>query len=250
MSKQILYAGDTLLSGAASYLAGIMHHHGISFDYLASDQRFDPSLTGQECRALILSDYPARNFGAGQFEALARRVEDGMGLLMIGGWESFTGEGGGYRGTAIGKALPVAMLEHDDRINCAQPCLVELHSTHPIVSDLPFDEVSPTIGGYNRVLAKAGGKLVLSARRFEARRKGRTFAITPGAEADPLLVTGHFGKGRVAAFTSDVAPHWVGGLVDWGDERVTACAEGAHPVEVGNWYARFFYQLIHWTAAM
>jgi hypothetical protein len=51
----------------------------------------------------------------------------------------------------------------------------------------------------------------------------------------PLLVTGQHGAGRVAAITTDVAPHWVGGFVDWGDARVAAQADGAPAIEVGNW---------------
>jgi uncharacterized membrane protein len=249
MSKQILYAGDTALKEAASYLAGIMHHYGIQFDYLASDRKFDLSLIGDGCRALILSDYPAANFQPGQLEAVAAKVDAGMGLLMIGGWESYTGMGGDYGRTAIGDVLPVALQERDDRINCPQPCLVERNASHLIISGLPFDEASPTIGGYNRVAKKAGGQEILSARRFEVSRKGREFLFFPAQEADPLLVTGSFGKGRVTAFTSDAAPHWVGGLVDWGDARVTACAAEANPVEIGNWYARLFYQMIRWTCA-
>ena len=126
MGKPIFYAGDTALREAASYLAGVMQHHGLEFNYLASDQLFDLSLLGSECRALILSDYPARNLGVGRAEEITRRVADGMGLLMIGGWESYTGAGGDYGMTAISEILPVAMLKRDDRINCPQPCLVEL----------------------------------------------------------------------------------------------------------------------------
>jgi uncharacterized membrane protein len=249
MSQQVLYTGDTALKEAASYLAGIMHHYGIPFDYLSSDRKFDLSLIGDKCRILILSDYPAGNFRPGQLEEIAGRVEAGMGLLMIGGWESYTGMGGDYGKTAIGKILPVAMSDHDDRVNCPQPCLVERNATHPIVADLPFDEVAPAIGGYNRVVSRTGGQEILSARRFAASRKGSGFSISPVKEADPLLVTGSFGRGRITAFTSDAAPHWVGGLVDWGDARVVACAPGANTVEIGNWYARFFYQMIGWTCS-
>jgi uncharacterized membrane protein len=247
MSKPIVYAGDTTLTQAASYLAGIMQHYGLEFDYLASDQSFDLSLLGSGCRVLILSDYPARNFGAGHVEEIERRVSGGMGLLMIGGWESFTGEGGDYGRTPIGALMPVAMQEKDDRINCSQPCVVELKQSHPAVKDLPFESVTPTIGGYNRVTTKPAGKEILSARRFKTQRKGQDFRFIPIADPDPLLVTGSHGKGRVTAYASDAAPHWVGGLVDWGDSRITACAAGAHPVEVGNWYARFFNQMIRWT---
>jgi uncharacterized membrane protein len=247
MNKPIVYAGDTSLREAASYLAGIMQHYGLQFDYLASDQMFDLALLGTECRALILSDYPARNLSASQAEEVTRRVAGGMGLLMIGGWESYTGAGGDYGKTAIRELLPVAMQEQDDRINCPQPCLVELKDPHPMVQDLPFNAVSPTIGGYNRVVTKPAGKEILSARRFKSARKGQDFTFVAIGKADPLLVAGTHGKGRVTAYASDAAPHWVGGLVDWGDARISACGVGANPVEVGNWYARFFYQMIRWT---
>jgi hypothetical protein len=45
---------------------------------------------------------------------------------------------------------------------------------------------------------------------------------------------------------TDVAPHWVGGFVDWGDQRV-AQAVANDGIEVGNWYARFFRNLLVWT---
>ena len=63
----------------------------------------------------------------------------------------------------------------------------------------------------------------------------------------PALVLGHHGHGRTAAFLSDVAPHWVGGLVDWGPSRVTAQASGAPAIEVGSGYAQFWRQLLTWA---
>ena len=58
-----------------------------------------------------------------------------------------------------------------------------------------------------------------------------------------------FSRGRVAAFATDVAPHWVGGLVDWGDRIITAQAPGANEVEIGNWYAELLANMVGWTAA-
>ena len=60
-------------------------------------------------------------------------------------------------------------------------------------------------------------------------------------------MVGRHGRGRTAAFTSDVAPHWVGGLVDWGPERVGTQAPEANDIEVGSHYAEFFTRLIRWT---
>ncbi len=247
MKKQILYLGDTALTGAASYLAGVMSFYGISFDYRPSDERVDASLIEGGYQAIILSDYPSGNFCADHLERVARRVHEGMGLLMIGGWESFHGAGGDYSATFLQEVLPVRMQSSDDRINCPQPCLVEKNCTHPIVDGLPFDTACPGVGGYNQVSAKPKALEVLSLRRFRVERGPAGYSFTPAAQTDPLLVIGSHGNGRVAAFTSDVAPHWVGGLVDWGSGRVTACADGGNFIEVGDWYAKLFSQMIRWT---
>ena len=47
-------------------------------------------------------------------------------------------------------------------------------------------------------------------------------------------MVGEFGRGRTAALATDVAPHWVGPLVDWGVPRVAAQAPQANAVEVGD----------------
>jgi uncharacterized membrane protein len=248
MDKQILYLGDTALKEAASYLAGVMSHYRLSFDYRASAERFESALIEAGYRAIVISDYPSKNFSGRQLAQLADRVREGMGLLMIGGWDSFYGANGEYAETVFKEVLPVRMQSTDDRVNCPQPCLVEKNCAHPILESLPFDTACPGIGGFNRVTTKPEGLEVLSARRFSVRRETSGYTFSPFIEAEPLLVVGSFGKGRVAAFTSDVAPHWVGGLVDWGDSRVNACADGAGPIEVGDCYARLFSQMIRWTA--
>ena len=74
------------------------------------------------------------------------------------------------------------------------------------------------------------------------------FRFTPGEES-PLLIVGQHGRGRVATLATDVAPHWVGGLVDWGDRRVTQEVAGGF-VEIGNWYAQFFRNLLVWTGKL
>jgi len=246
MNPRILYAGDTSLRGAAAYLAGVLTHAGLAFDYVSSDEPLAPHIAVAETALYIISDYPVKHFVAADFRRVAADVRDGAGLLMIGGWESFHGAAGEYPGTPIADLLPVEMLGRDDRVNSPQPCLVEKLCDHPIVAGLPL-EAPPGVGGYNRVRAKPGATTVLAARHVAVRSgQGGAYAFTPG-EAAPLLVVGARGKGRTAAFTSDVAPHWVGGLVDWGDARVIAQAPGAKEIEVGSWYAEFFTRLVRWT---
>jgi hypothetical protein len=243
----VLYLGDDGLQGAAAYLAGVMAHAGIRYDYLPSESPAGEGLLAAERRLVVLSDYPARNLSREQMAGLAERVRSGLGLLMIGGWSSFQGANGGYAGTPIEELLPVALSAADDRLNWPFPCLLCKHQEHPILAGLPFDR-PPSVGGYNRVVVKEGAELLLWGVRYRTEAAGGICRFVEEGR-DPLLVVWEQGRGRAAAFASDVAPHWVGGLVDWGERRVRAGAAGSE-VEVGEHYARFFVNLLGWTGRL
>jgi uncharacterized membrane protein len=244
---RICYLGDDTLMQAAVYLAGIMEHYGLAYDHVASSESPDEEFCRRQYALYVISDYSAARFCAGQMEHLVDCVREGAGLAMFGGWESFHGRLGEYHRTALAEALPVEMGEADDRRNCAQPCLVRKDAEHPIVDGLPWDR-PPGIGGYNAFRPKAGTQVLLSTVQFSVRCEGSEYRFRQQHEA-PLLVVGSFGRGRTAALATDVAPHWVGGMVDWGDERMTQdVADGF--IEVGNHYARFFRNLLVWTGAI
>jgi len=245
MGHRILYLGDTALHLQASYLAGVMNYYDVSFDYVSSDKKFSDSLLETDYGLLILSDYPSSNFNAEQIKVIIDKIKDGMGLLMIGGWESFVGAGGDYHRTLFTEALPVIMKSRDDRVNFSDPCLVIKQNSHAIIDSLPFDRELPAIGGLNSFDVKHGAVTLLSAVRFKAVKAGDTIDFKENC-VYPLLVVGHYGLGRTAAFASDVAPHWVGPFVDWGNARVESRADDLETVEVGNWYAEFFMNLIKW----
>ena len=248
MGKSILYLGDTTLKEAGSYLAGVMSHHNISFDYLPSDQQFGDTVLNNKYQAVIISDYPAENFSTEQINTIVEQVTAGLGLLMIGGWESFTGDKGQYADTELSRVLPVIMQSEDDRVNCFAPCLAEKMKEHEILGSLPFEQNPPGIGGFNLLKSKPDSNTILLARRFKASYANGNFTVTSLPDPDPLLVVSSYKQGRVCAFATDVAPHWVGGLVDWGNSRVKAQGPGANPIEVGNWYAALLANMINWTA--
>jgi len=247
MSFKVLYLGDTTLQTAASYLAGVMLHHDIDFDYVASDIAFDPACLSHNYDAIIISDYMSTQFAQGSFEAIVDRVRSGMGLLMIGGWESFTGLGGDYHNTPLADILPVVMKGIDDRVNSSSPCMIGPDCDHPITQGLPFAEHAAAINGYNQFRAKEHATTVLSLKRYTATYADGDFQFTL-RDHDPLLVVDTVGSGRVACYAGDVAPHWAGGFVDWGDRRHVLQADGAEEVEVGNWYVEFFGNLVKWVA--
>ncbi|HPY78221.1 MAG TPA: glutamine amidotransferase, partial [Anaerohalosphaeraceae bacterium] len=178
MSKSVLYLGDTGLREAASYLAGVMTHYQIGFDYVSSSEKFDSGWLSRDYRAIVLSDYPAGNFTGDQLQILAQKVQNGLGLLMIGGWESFSGLGGGYTHTPLKEVLPVVMQDGDDRVNSSSPCLIEKNMDHPILEGLPFEEEVTGVGGYNIFRAKEDSRTLLSLRPFQVRRTGGQYHFT------------------------------------------------------------------------
>lgn len=118
-------------------------------------------------------------------------VGRGGGLVMIGGYLSFTGIDGKarYGMSPLADSLPVTMLPHDDRIEMSDGLKVEVcEPAHPVLGGIPADW--PPLLGYNRFAAKPDATVVA--------RVGD----------DPMLVTGEHGLGRTVAFASDLAPHW------------------------------------------
>lgn len=255
---RVLYCGDGGLSGAAGYLGGVMQVSGIPFRHIDSDRQLTvDALT--DATLLILSDYPSANIPIAVFELIHQRFQAGMGVLMLGGWESYTGTGGKYASTPIADLLPIVMQRSDDRLNTSDPLIVLRDAAHPIVDSIP-ELPRPAIAGMNRVAAKLGARTILSAVRysvaasaqsnleFRERERLPLLVVDPHSDEEILVeVDGGAGRGRSAAYLSDAAPHWVGGYVDWGEQRVTANGDG-NEVEFGNFYLEFFRNLVLWAA--
>lgn len=123
-------------------------------------------------------------------QVTADYVADGGGLLMIGGFMSFSGFGGNarYQNTVLADVLPVTMLGYDDRIECPQGVTPAADGPHEVLNGINGDW--PHLLGYQRVIAKPDATTILAVGK------------------DPLLVLGQHGNGRTAAFTSDCSPHW------------------------------------------
>jgi len=125
-------------------------------------------------------------------------VEKGGSLLMVGGYFSFQGIDGKarWRRTAVEDVLPVTCLPYDDRVEMpegAKPLL--LQPDHPTVAGLDGDW--PLLLGVNEVEVRQREDVEIIAR------------LPDDQGGHPLLVTGHFGTGRSAVWTSDIGPHWL-----------------------------------------
>jgi uncharacterized membrane protein len=123
----------------------------------------------------------------------------GGGLVMVGGYFSFQGIDGKARWarTPVEEALPVTCLSHDDRLEIPEGfrAVVTGRSDHPILAGLGSDW--PFLLGANEVKTKQDPGVEVLA------------TLPEDQGGHPLLVTGHFGKGRTVAWTSDIGPHWL-----------------------------------------
>ncbi len=135
---------------------------------------------------------------------LKEYVEQGGGLVMVGGWMSFSGIDGKarYQGTAVEEVLPVTCLTYDDRQEKPEGVVPEVVlASHSILKNVPA--AWPFFLGYNRVKAKKGAKTILSIGK------------------DPFVCVQDCKKGRTAAFMSDCAPHWgPPGFLEWKGYRI------------------------------
>ncbi|MDP7080953.1 MAG: glutamine amidotransferase [Candidatus Undinarchaeales archaeon] len=190
--------------------------------------------------AVLLSDVPAVELGVERMKALKDFVERGGGLGMVGGWWSFTGTKGEYRGTPVEDVMPVRCSPVDDRVNDPNGYKMVRTQDHFLIEGLPWHD-APTICGFNRIEPKAGAQVLLTARRIEPVGKDRVEGVRLAEQEHPLLVVGDHGRGRTLALATDLAPHWVGGLVDWGAERVEL--DGT---EVGDLYITFVGRMLEW----
>jgi uncharacterized membrane protein len=155
-----------------------------------------------------------------RLKALRAWVEGGGGLIMIGGYFSFQGINGSarWRGTPVEEVLPVSIHPFDDRLEIPEGYRADiLQPDHPVLAGLAG--VWPLLLGAIEVTAKARPDVEVLARLPEE------------AGGHPLLVVGRHGRGRTAAWTSDIGPHWL-------------------PRTFSDWpgYARLWRQTLGWLA--
>jgi Putative glutamine amidotransferase len=195
-------------------------------------------------RLIVLTDYPARNLTAANQTAIAESVErGGRGLLMIGGWASFGGPHGSYYGSRIAELLPVLISAEDDRVNSPLgTVLVARRESHPAIASIQGQEPC-VIVGYNGVQARAGAEVLVEGHRLHVDADLRP---TLERSSTPVLSVWRRGAGRVAALAPDVMPHWAGGILDWGEQRMLLPSGN----EVGHLYPAFLVGLCRWLAGL
>ena len=137
-------------------------------------------------------------------DALARAVEGGKGLLMLGGPHSFGA--GQYRRTPLADILPIKMDQTESQ-DFGAPVRRDLHINREI-------QIKPTRDHYLTRLSNADGASVWTqfpklpgANRFVGVKDNAQVLLTTTEGNNPLLVTANVG-GRVAAFAGDQTWRW------------------------------------------
>lgn len=238
----ILYCGDDDLDRAAGYLASIIFHNGYNFDYIPSYSSFPANLELDGYDLIILSDYPARNFTVPHMMKIKSYAAKGGSILMIGGWESFTGLMKEYYDTPVADLLPVKLESEDDRHNLPQGCVVVPKSDCAEHFRSLDWNTPPLIGGYNQFCPLPRSAIQLIGKRLViGRAPDLQISIRP--EEIPLLVSSSYQKGFAAALAFDLAPHWIGGMIDWGKLRQRIDFNQGF-IEVGDQYYSFVSKLL------
>ena len=232
---KVLYAGDSPIGGPANYLLGILKFLKADFRHLPPSKVLKPRLLRQRYDVIILSDFSRSHVSPASQKLIAKQVSAGAGLLMIGGWGSFSGPFGGWQGSLIEKLLPVRCLGRDDRVNFPGGAHLVLKKKHPMFHSLPFKD-PPVICGLNQIQPRRKSLVLLKARRIVDRKEY------------PLLVVDADPQKRIVALAADLAPHWSGGLVDWGKKHVKIRVKGKIRIEVGEKYLQFVSSLLKWLA--
>ncbi|MCL2347913.1 MAG: hypothetical protein FWC50_06570 [Planctomycetaceae bacterium] len=162
----------------------------------------------------ILGDIDSTAFTREELEALASRVREGAGLIMLGGFHTFGA--GGYYDTPLADLSPVVMSKLD-RQSPDGPIRSDLHLDGEVFlvptqlgqlsyllrlssdpqSNLAIWKSLPPFQGINRLTVKPAAQVLATA------------SSETGTDAKyPILVTQLAGSGRVIAFAADSTWIW------------------------------------------
>lgn len=229
MTKKVLLVGESWVSSATHYkgfdqFGSVTFHLGaeplvkalagseFELTYMTAHEavdKFPYEMAGLDAYdAIILSDIGANSLllppevwlysrtVPNRLKLIRAWVEKGGGLLMVGGYFSFQGIDGKarWRRTPVEDTLPVTCLPYDDRVEIPEGAVADIvKPDHPVTAGLSGNW--PLLLGVNEVEVRDGAEVVA---RLPEDQGGH-----------PLLVLGSYGKGRTAAWTSDIGPHWL-----------------------------------------
>ena len=153
---------------------------------------------------IIIEDVHSRAFGSANLQAIADAVEQGKGLMMVGGYYSFGP--GGYRETPVDAALPIEMeIFEKQEVGVENPVRKMFHLDRELamqpIGNHPVTSILSATTTWNDL------PVLLGANRFQAVKSFGKVLLETGKK-EPLLVSGQYGLGRVLAFAGDSTWRW------------------------------------------
>jgi uncharacterized membrane protein len=178
----------------------------------------------------ILGDLDSSYLRTEPQELLVKRIREGAGLIMLGGYHSLGP--GGYAGTPLGQSLPVQLgnREIGQSTDPFLPTLTPDGARHPIFANIAG--FFPT----EQATAKMPSLPMLDGcTKVEAARPSATVLAKLSAEknAMPVLAVQPLEKGRTAVFTGDTTRKW---------------QQGPKAMNQESPYLRFWGQMVRWLA--
>jgi uncharacterized membrane protein len=192
---------------------------------------------------VILENVDIRGLSAASWQAIADRVQRGMGLVMVGGHHSFGP--GGFRNSPLADVLPIN-IGPAQRQEFGEPVRQDVQLAGPLHMrpTVPLGVRHPVMvlegtGDGEQGTGKAEGSSVWTQlppldganriERGELKPNAQVLAEADDPQKHPLLVAGQSGEGRVLAFAGDSTWRWqMGGF--------------------GEAHRRFWRQCVLWLA--
>jgi uncharacterized membrane protein len=181
---------------------------------------------------LIIGDLDSSYIKPAQQEMFVRRVREGAGLLMLGGYHGLGP--GGYAGTPIGEILPLRLGSREVGQVTAPflPQLTPEGTRHPIFANIATffppnvntEQTSlPPLDGCTRVEGRQPGATVLATCPLETSAEGEM----------PVLAVQPVGEGRTAVFCGDTTRKW---------------QQTLRALDLDSPFLQFWGQMIRWLA--
>jgi uncharacterized membrane protein len=178
----------------------------------------------------IIGDIDSSYLRAEQQAMIVKRIREGAGLLMLGGYHSLGP--GGYGGTPLGEALPAVLGNRDvgQVTESFLPTLTPDGVRHPIFANIA--DFFPTPQGPPKT---AGLPPLDGCTRVARARPSATVLATGPADtgATPVLAVQPLDRGRTAIFAGDTTRRW---------------QQGPRALDRESPFLRFWGQMVRWLA--